>query len=73
MPKNRQTLFAVVRTQFEETGHGTYERLNPVLCGVYHSMDRAEEIQGKHEQEMKDKGFDEFFYFEVQTVTYYDE
>lgn len=70
MPKHRQTVFAVVRTMWSEAEEGY---INPVLCGAYMTLSRAEEVQGKYKQEMKERGLDDIFNFNVQTVTYYEE
>jgi len=78
--KNRDTLFVVVRTEWPEfiDNHltflkGTPPFIKPTSLGAYASLERAEEVQGKYEQEMIDRGLGEFFNFEVQTVTYYEE
>lgn len=69
--KNRSTLFAVVRVQYEDNeGPGLFD---PTIVGVYSSLLRAEEIAGTYSQEMEEKGFGDMFTFEVQASTYYDE
>lgn len=74
MPKHRSTLFTVLRTQkldpeFHDDGT---EWVSPTLIGSFYSLEGAEQQSGKYQQEMKEKGFDGFFKFEVQSVTYYD-
>lgn len=69
-PQHRVALFIVVRTQYEEDSQLF---IKPLVLGAYLSIDRAEEIKGKYEQEMRDRGLYDFFEFEVQAATYYDE
>lgn len=69
--KHRGTLFVVVRTAWNDPF--TKEMKGVTALGAYLSLERAEEVQGKYEQEMIDRGLGDFFEFEVQTVTYYDE
>lgn len=71
MPKHRSTVFAVVRTQYSDHEGGGF--VTPVTIGVYATATRADEIKGRYEQEMKDKGLFDYFEFEVQASTYYDE
>lgn len=72
MPKHRGTLFAVVREEMTEHSFGCIEWVFSGLIGVYETVQRADEVVGACEQEMKDRGFDNFL-FTVKVVTYYDE
>lgn len=68
MAKHRGTVYAVVR----QTADGYFPPHRPVLIGVYFSLERAEEIQGRSAQQFKEMNI-EGFKFEVQPTTYYDE
>lgn len=73
MAKHRETIFCVVRETYEEEDFGSYHLGSPMICAATHSLERAEELKGKYEQEMKDKDFEDEFLFHVQTTTFYDE
>jgi len=66
--KHRETIFAVVRTEDTEYGHSK----NPIIIGVYYTMNRAEEVAGLSSQQFKDSKI-EGFNFDVQTSVIYDE
>jgi hypothetical protein len=68
MPKNRQTIFCVVRNHFDND-----ELLHSLCISATLTLERAEELAGKYTQEVIDRDFQDIFNFEVQTVTYYDE
>ena len=69
---NRATLYAVVREQWSD--HVEAASLeNAAILGVYLSLARAEEVSGRYQQEMIDKGLGDFFEFSVRATTYYDE
>lgn len=62
MIKDRQTMYAVIR-----------KGDNDVLpVGAWSTLERAEEMQGCYEQELKDRGIEDFS-FEVIALTVYDE
>lgn len=70
MPKHRETIFCVVRTAWQRE---TNEFVWPVICASCMSLERAEELKGKYEQEILESGLSEYFQFRVQTTSYYDE
>lgn len=74
MPKNRATVYAVVRLPngVEDALEKCSAADRPVLIGVYLTRTRAEEIAGKSSQQMKDLNI-HGFNFDTQTVTYYEE
>lgn len=71
MAKHRGTVYAVVRVD-DPNIVVSNPRPRPVLIGVYLTLQRAEEIQGRSAQQFKDMGIGGFK-FEVQPTTYYDE
>jgi hypothetical protein len=79
MPRNRSTLYTVVRERHYLIGDDTYEDLEDAwafdaLVGTYITVTRAEEIAGASMQEFIDKGFTNTdFRFTVKPVTFYDE
>lgn len=70
MAKHRGSVFTVVR---EEWNIRANNFLFSAVIGVYHGLNRAEEIAAKCQQEMVDHGVGELFRFQVQVSTYYDE
>lgn len=66
-PKNRGSVFAVIRT----SQYGEFY-LDPHLLGVFLTLDRAEEVRDSYIQDFLDRHI-EGFKFEVQISNYYDE
>lgn len=71
LPKNRATVFVVIRTVDMQVGF-QHVKIQPTVVGVYFSLSRAEEIAGRYKQEMDDKGFTGIN-FEVMASAFYDE
>lgn len=67
MSKHRSNVWVVVREEDDAWG----DKFSGIV-GVYRTAERADEVVGMCEQEMKDRGFDQFI-FSVKVATYYDE
>lgn len=68
LPKNRESVFVVVRQTLDVTGAWC----NPVVCGVYLQYTDATDYAGSCYQEWVDKGAPiEHVNFEVQLSTFY--
>lgn len=71
MPKNRSTLYTVVRENLDQV-QGCYKY--SALVGTYITFRRAEEIAAVSHQAFIDSGADpSWFQFSVHPVTFYDE
>lgn len=68
-PKNFTIMYAVVRTELFEYWHW----VNPVIIGVFESLEEAQDKADSWHQEMKDKSekLASGFKFQVQSTIYY--
>lgn len=64
--KNKQILYTVVRHR------RVVHQESDILIDTYSSYDVARDAADGYEQDMKDRGMGEMFYFNVQPSTYYD-
>lgn len=70
MPVHRSSAFVVVREEWEPIVKYWYFS---AIVGVYHSIQRAEEIAGSSAQALRDAGAPLGYYrFTVKASTYYD-
>jgi hypothetical protein len=76
-PTNRTIIYTIVRTQSEiiNDRHDGWltNWVNPVVLDSFRTLERAEEVVGQFEQQFKEAGVEDFYMFEIQTSSFYDE
>lgn len=70
MPRNHRALnYTIIRV----VRMNEWRVCDPAILDSFRTLERAEEVKGIYEQQMKENGLEGQFEFHIQTHTWYDE